>query len=66
MMKHIYDKSGLKFIRSEESLPVCSEDFCDCCGDCLRCYWENECLANGTGAHSWVQYGEDEDGTKTT
>jgi hypothetical protein len=27
--------------------PVCGEDFCDACGDCLYCYAEDTCAVTG-------------------
>lgn len=33
--------------------PICGEDFCDQCGDCLSCYWEDSCPG---GDHRWVIY----------
>lgn len=32
--------------------PVCGEDFCDRCGDCLHCYEGDPCYPDG-GDHSW-------------
>jgi len=37
--------------------PVCGEDFCDGCGDCLDCYIGDPCIYYGE--HSWVFYWED-------
>ncbi len=40
--------------RSEErGEPVCGEDFCDACGDCLHCDADAACLY---GEHRWVIY----------
>lgn len=33
--------------------PVCGEDFCDRCGDCLVCDAEFECFDGGS--HMWVR-----------
>jgi hypothetical protein len=38
--------------------PVCGEDFCENCGDCLVCYWENECVYGGN--HLWLIETEEE------
>ena len=27
--------------------PRCGEDFCEDCGDCLYCYWEDDCAVTG-------------------
>lgn len=66
MVKHVFDKTGLKFIRNEEAHPICGKHFCDRCGDCLHCDWDTDCLASSEGEsieHSWIQYGEIEDGS---
>lgn len=34
--------------------PECGVDFCDECGDCLRCYGGDPC-ASGHG-HTWIYY----------
>ena len=47
------DDNGNEAVR-EEADPVCGEDFCDACGDCLHCYWESPCVDGGE--HSWVVY----------
>jgi hypothetical protein len=40
--------------------PICGEDFCDACGDCLHCYDDDPCYGHGTGGeHTWVVYAED-------
>lgn len=37
----------------------CGEDFCELCGDCLRCFGEDPCLENtggdGNGEHAWPE-----------
>jgi hypothetical protein len=40
--------------------PVCGKDFCDACGDCLYCYWDDECYHSGTGHHYWHAETEEE------
>ncbi len=55
MVKEIFDEKGERLIRTEEATPICQQDFCDDCGDCLSCYGEDECPG---GVHRWVQYGE--------
>jgi hypothetical protein len=39
----------------EDSKPVCGKDFCEQCGDCLACYWEDQCQHSPDGQHSWVK-----------
>lgn len=56
MKRSVFDKQGMECLREEEAEPVCGEDFCDSCGDCLACYWEDSCRG---GEHFWVVYGED-------
>ena len=53
MTKFIFDKNH-NLVEKAEAIPVCSEDFCDKCGDCLHCYWESPCLDNNE--HFWVEY----------
>lgn len=60
MTRHVYDESGTTLIRIGEAEPVCGEDFCDKCGDCLDCYGSDPCPCGSTTAHLWVQYGERE------
>jgi len=40
--------------RDEEATPVCGEDFCERCGDCLVCFGGDECCEGGE--HEWVRY----------
>lgn len=45
----------------EEADPVCGENFCEQCGDCLVCFSEDSCVCNdpedgGNGGHSWIEY----------
>ena len=62
VMCHIFDKDGRKLLRTEEREPVCGQDFCDRCGDCLSCYGSDHCYDGDDGnsevEHFWVQYGE--------
>jgi hypothetical protein len=37
-----------------KQVPVCGEDFCDTCGDCLACFGEDKCLFEPDGRHIWV------------
>ena len=57
-MKFIYDHTGIKLIRTEEATPKCGEDYCDACGDCLACYWEDGCGGEEGKPHYWVEYME--------
>jgi len=50
---HIYDPVSLKRLRVEDRVPVCGEDFCDSCGDCLACSW-GDCGGNDGEEHFWV------------
>jgi len=58
MIKHIFDSSWRVELRTEEAEPVCGEDFCDSCGDCLACYGCDPCFDGGD--HFWVEYEGDE------
>jgi hypothetical protein len=46
--------------RTVDARPECGEDFCDDCGDCLVCYWEDPCRGEDGREHMWVVYAEDE------
>lgn len=60
MKRYVYDAAGETLLRVEKGTPVCGEDFCDRCGDCLACHaWE---CTNGKGCW-WVVY-EDASGVK--
>lgn len=37
-----------------DMVPVCGEDFCDRCGDCLHCYGNEGCAFNDDGPHLWL------------
>lgn len=40
--------------------PVCGEDFCETCGDCLACHWEDPCAGNEYAPwHTWYVPAED-------
>ncbi len=54
MNKHII-KDG-KVTEDIKAVPVCMVDFCDSCGECLYCYWEDKCYGNDDGEHLWVKY----------
>jgi len=57
VIKHIFSYEGDVLIRTEEAEPICGEDFCDSCGDCLACYGDEPCFYNALG-HYWVKYEE--------
>lgn len=40
---------------NNDPAPVCGEDFCEECGDCLVCYGEDRCQVSEDGKHSWVR-----------
>ena len=41
------------YVAPTERQPVCGEDFCDRCGDCLHCYGGDPCYDGGS--HMWVK-----------
>jgi len=52
----VYDSHGTEIIgHVERAAPVCGEDFCDECGDCLYCYGDDEC-PSASGVHNWIYY----------
>jgi hypothetical protein len=45
-----------------ETEPICGEDFCDQCGDCLACQGEGPCPHAGGvegDTHDWYVYAKD-------
>lgn len=40
---------------TENREPICGQDFCDACGDCLHCSGGDECLDDSDG-HVWMIY----------
>ena len=40
-------------VEDVEREPVCGEDYCEQCGDCLVCHWEDPCYGNDGGEHSF-------------
>lgn len=57
MLAEIYDNDGRIKLSEEDREPVCGEDFCDDCGDCLHCYGGDDCYPHG-GQHRWIIYGD--------
>lgn len=53
MTRYVFNSLGDTLLRKEEGEPVCGEDFCDLCGDCLSCY-TGDCRTGGE--HWWVVY----------
>lgn len=62
MTRHVFDRNGTTLSRKEQADPVCGEDLCDSCGDCLHCYgYEDSC--RGGSSHYWVVYEDPAKGT---
>jgi len=59
MKRYHYDSRGIKLLYVDEAEPVCGQDFCDSCGECLACYDEDECAFWADG-HFWVVYEDEE------
>ena len=55
-MKAYIDRENDAYLWTEVGDPVCGIDFCDQCGDCLHCYWDDECYPYPGEGHSWVIY----------
>lgn len=55
MKKQIFNENGL-FLRVDDAEPICEQDFCDTCGDCLSCYGDDPCVLSEGGKHLWVGY----------
>ena len=43
----------------EKRIPICGEDFCDRCGDCLACYGDEHSCIDGQ-PHLWIQEEEEQ------
>lgn len=56
MLRYIADYNGKLTGETENSDPVCGKDFCDTCGDCLACFWEDDCNGEEGQNHFWVRY----------
>jgi hypothetical protein len=55
-MRCIVEVSHDEF-EAQEREPVCGEDFCDQCGDCLHCDFDSPCYSDGSD-HTWVIYND--------
>ena len=53
--------SYLNLQRDKPRIPICGEDFCEECGDCLHCY-DGECVDDGSHNSYVLWYDRDEDG----
>jgi len=58
MRCEIWDTVTDRMIRvDEDATPICGEDFCDDCGDCLGCADPSDlCRYDKNGLHHWVRY----------
>lgn len=63
MLKSVIDNKTDEVIEVIEATPICGEDFCDSCGDCLYCYGGDDCYYSD-GGHYWVEYVNDKKGGK--
>lgn len=61
MIAHLADKYG-HIYGVDEREPVCGEDACDDCGDCLVCYANGGCPHTDWGPHRWVVYDDEKQG----
>lgn len=64
MIRYVYNSDGLILLHTEEATPICGEDYCEMCGDCLVCAIAEPCFYNAEGNHLWVRYEETEDNIK--
>lgn len=67
MLAHIYQENSKHHI--EERAPICGvfeagkNDYCSECGDCLKCYAEDDCGGVPGKAHRW-EINEPSEGAK--
>lgn len=52
MICYLTDLDGTRL--SVNATPECGEDFCERCGDCLRCFAGGDCYYNDGGEHLWI------------
>lgn len=50
------DPSNVIYREEVEVVPVCGEDYCERCGDCLACYGEDACFVADDHEHWLVRY----------
>lgn len=55
-MQIIYEYKKDKYRIILSGIPICMEDYCDSCGDCLSCNGEDSCYHSRDGEHFWVIY----------
>ena len=55
MMAKVEKKDG-SYELLDIGSPICGEDVCDLCGDCIACYIEDRCGGDNNFSHSWVIY----------
>lgn len=48
MRCYFYLENTFTLIGYMDASPICGEDFCDACGDCLSCYGEDDCVYGGS------------------
>jgi hypothetical protein len=54
MKRAVVDSATGKELRQEDREPACNVDFCEDCGNCLYCYSDVICPANGAHGHRWI------------
>ena len=64
MLCRVYDDKTDRHLGAVRAEPECGKDFCDSCGDCLRCYGGDPCYGfhgDPEAGHEWILYaGKDE------
>lgn len=60
MKRHHFGNLGTQLLHIDEATPACGE-YCDVCGDCLKCYGEDPCAGVAGKDHYWVVYEDSED-----
>ncbi|MBZ0292493.1 MAG: hypothetical protein K8L99_07980 [Anaerolineae bacterium] len=58
MKASIYDEKTDEFMGTANLAPVCGEDYCESCGECLACCGEDSCWIYDVeqDEHFWVVY----------
>ena len=55
-MRKIIDRVKSNTREHVDDIPICGEDYCDMCGDCLVCHIDLWCYGTESPEHPWVEY----------
>lgn len=55
----IVDRESDEIVEETTAIPVCGNDLCEECGDCIHCFGGNECAFTKDKQHVWMRYGDE-------